>query len=90
MGRPAEAASSPCAATPRSRDRPTSPPHTEKDGSFTNTHRLLQWRHKAVEPPGDCRSELHFTYHLGKRLQSLYKDSADPKDRGPLALTWDY
>ena len=35
--------------------------HTEKDGSFTNTQRLLQWHHKAVEPPGDCRSELWFT-----------------------------
>ena len=34
--------------------------HTEKDGSFTNTQRLLQWHHKAVEPPGDCRSELQF------------------------------
>ena len=26
--------------------------HTEKDGSFTNTQRLLQWHYKAVEPPG--------------------------------------
>jgi len=64
--------------------------HTEKEGSFTNTERLLQWRHKAVEPPGDCRSELHFTYHLGKRLRELYAGSADPKDRALLALTWDY
>jgi formate dehydrogenase major subunit len=64
--------------------------HTEKEGSFTNTERLLQWRHKAVEPPGDCRSELHFTYHLGKRLKELYAGSTDPKDRALLALTWDY
>ena len=34
--------------------------HTEKDGSFTNTQRLLQWHHKAVEPPGDARSDLWF------------------------------
>ena len=26
--------------------------HTEKDGTFTNTQRLLQWHHKAVEPRG--------------------------------------
>ena len=26
--------------------------HTEKDGSFTNTQRLLQWHHQAVEPAG--------------------------------------
>ena len=30
--------------------------HTEKDGSFTNTQRLLQWHHTATEPPEDCRS----------------------------------
>jgi formate dehydrogenase major subunit len=64
--------------------------HTEKDGSFTNTQRLLQWHHKAVEPPRDCRSELHFAFHLGKRLRELYANSSDPKDRGLLALTWDY
>jgi len=64
--------------------------HTEKEGSFTNTQRLLQWHAKAVEPPGDCRSELHFAYHLGKRLRELHAGSADPKDRALLALTWDY
>ena len=26
--------------------------HTEKDGSFTNTNRMLQWHHAAVEPAG--------------------------------------
>jgi len=64
--------------------------HTEKDGAFTNTQRLLQWHHKAVEPPGDCRSELHFLYHLGRRLKELHAGSADPRDQGLLALTWDY
>ena len=32
--------------------------HVEKAGSFTQTQRMLQWHHKAVEPPGDARSEL--------------------------------
>ncbi|MEA2506286.1 MAG: formate dehydrogenase major subunit [Actinomycetota bacterium] len=64
--------------------------HTEKDGAFTNTQRMLQWHHKAIEPPGDCRSELHFVYHLGLRLKKLYEDSMDPKDRPLLDLTWDY
>ena len=43
--------------------------HTEKDGTFTNTQRLLQWHHKAVEPREDCRSELWFAYHLGRRVR---------------------
>jgi formate dehydrogenase major subunit len=64
--------------------------HTEKDGSFTNTQRLLQWHHAAIEPPGDCRSELHFVYHLGRKLRELYAGSEDPKDRALLDLTWDY
>jgi formate dehydrogenase major subunit len=64
--------------------------HTEKDGSYTNTQRLLQWHHAAVEPPGDCRSELHFVYHLGRRMKALYAGSTDPKDRPIEHLTWDY
>jgi formate dehydrogenase major subunit len=64
--------------------------HTEKDGSFTNTQRLLQWHHKAVEPPGDCRSELSFVYELGLRLKKLYEGSAEVKDRALLEVTWDY
>ena len=32
--------------------------HVEKAGTFTQTQRMLQWRHKAVDPPGDARSEL--------------------------------
>ena len=64
--------------------------HTEKDGSFTNTQRLLQWHNKAVEPPEDCRSELHFMFDLGNRLKDLYADSTDPKDRPIQDVTWDY
>ena len=52
--------------------------HTEKDGSFTNTQRLLQWHHKAVEPPGDCRSELWFMYHLGRRIREKLAGSDEP------------
>ena len=63
--------------------------HSEKDGAFTNTQRLLQWHRAAVEPPGDCRSELHFMHHLGKRLKALYASSTDPKDRPIQDLVWD-
>lgn len=63
--------------------------HTEKDGTFTNTQRLLQWHHAAIDPPGDCRSELHFMFHLGRRIRALV-DERDPKNRPVLDLTWDY
>src|SRR5438128_5644718 len=64
--------------------------HTEKDGSFTNTQRLLQWHHKAVEPKGDCRSELWFMYHLGRKIREKLSSREDPKDRPILELRWDY
>ena len=62
----------------------------EKDGTFTNTHRLVQWHDKIVDPPGDCRSETWFFYHLGRRLKELYADSRSPKDEPIQSLTWDY
>jgi len=64
--------------------------HTEKDGSFTNTQRLLQWHHAAVEPKDDARSELWFLYHLGRRIREKLARSTDPMDRPVLDLTWDY
>lgn len=64
--------------------------HVEKAGSFTQTQRMLQWHHKAVEPPGDCRSELQFFYELGKRIRAKLADSTDERDRPLLDLTWDY
>ena len=64
--------------------------HTEKDGSFTNTQRLLQWHHKACEPPGEARSETHWIYHLGKAIREKLAGSDDPRDRPILQLTWDY
>jgi formate dehydrogenase major subunit len=64
--------------------------HTEKDGSFTNTQRLLQWHHKAVEPKGDCRSELWFYYHLGRLIREKLADSQEERDRPVKELTWHY
>jgi formate dehydrogenase major subunit len=64
--------------------------HTEKDGSFTNTQRLLQWHEKALEPPGDARSDLWFMYHLGKRIRAKLAGSTAEADRPVLDLTWDY
>ena len=72
--------------------------HTEKSGSFTNTQRMLQWHHEAVEPAGDARSDLWFTYHLGRKIRERLaggtgKDAGtgtDEFNRPVLDLTWDY
>jgi formate dehydrogenase major subunit len=64
--------------------------HVEKEGHFTNTQRLLQWRDKAMEPPGDARSELWFAYHLGRRLKEHYASSELERDWPIRNLAWDY
>jgi formate dehydrogenase major subunit len=77
--------------------------HTEKDGSFTNTQRMLQWHHTAVEPAGDARSDLWFMFHLGRRIREKLAQggqgdhplpdgvaSAAEMNRPVLDLTWDY
>jgi formate dehydrogenase major subunit len=64
--------------------------HTEKNGSFTNTQRLLQWHNEAVEPAGDARSDLWFYFHLGRIIREKLAGSTDPRDRPLLDLTWDY
>ena len=63
--------------------------HVEKDGSFTNTQRLLQWHTKAVEPTGDRRSDLWFAYHLGRRIRKRLAGSSEPRDRPVQQLRWE-
>jgi formate dehydrogenase major subunit len=62
----------------------------ETDGSFTNTNRMLQWKEKAADPPGECRSDTHFTYELGVLLKKLYKDSTLDRDWPIKNLTWEH
>ena len=64
--------------------------HIEKDGSFTNTQRLLQWHHTAQEPEGDARSDLWFMFHLGQLIREKLKGSEEDMDRPILDLVWDY
>lgn len=40
----------------------------EKDGTFVNTERRIQLSHKAVEPPGQARSDLAIVIELSNRI----------------------
>jgi formate dehydrogenase major subunit len=64
--------------------------HVEKEGSFTNTQRLIQWRQKAIDPPGDARSDAWFAFHLGRRLKDKAARDPRPRNTGLNALTWNY
>mgnify|MGYP003587376333 FL=1 len=63
----------------------------EKDGSATNTSRLLQMRSKSVDPIGDCKEDGAMLNMLVKELKKLYAE--DPKAVFPdpiTNLTWNY
>ncbi len=62
----------------------------EKDGTMTQTSRVLQGHDKAVEPAGDSKSDAYYLTWLAKRLKELYAGSTDPKDRPILDMTWNY
>ena len=61
----------------------------EKEGSATNNSRRIQWSHKAVEPPGQARSDLHIAYSLMDKIREKY--SGGGVFPGPiLDLIWNY
>src|SRR6185312_8292228 len=62
----------------------------EKDGSVTNTSRLVQWHDVVLEAPGYSRSDMRFMYHLGKSLKQLYAASGEKRDAAMQALNWEY
>jgi len=65
-------------------------PAAEKDGSLTNTMRLIQWHEKAVTPPGDVTSDAEFFCSLAQRLQKLYAGSTKNRDKGFLGANFKY
>ena len=65
-------------------------PAAEKDGSLTNTMRLIQWHERAVKPPGDVTSDAEFFVSLAKRLQKMYAGSKKERDQGFLAASFQY
>ena len=44
----------------------------EKDGSVANSGRWLQWRYKAADPKGECKSDGHIIFMLQQELKKLY------------------
>ncbi|UCE28505.1 MAG: molybdopterin-dependent oxidoreductase [Candidatus Bathyarchaeota archaeon] len=47
----------------------------ERDGSITNTGRWIQWRWKAVDPPGECKPELTYLTELYQKIRATLKSA---------------
>src|SRR3712207_7361740 len=52
--------------------------HVEKEGTFTQTQRLLQWREKEVQRAGDAGRGLWVLFQLAPRLREGVKEYIHP------------
>ena len=62
----------------------------EENGSLVNSSRWLQWHWKAVEPPGEARSDIWIMSGLFQRLKALYAREGGALPDPVMNLTWDY
>ncbi len=62
----------------------------EKDGSFTNSARWLQWKNAAVPPPGDCRLDQDIVAQVFLKVRELYQKEGGKFPDPILNLTWPY
>jgi formate dehydrogenase major subunit len=64
----------------------------EKDGTFTNSARWLQWKNAALPIPADCRYDQAIVAQIFLRVRALYQaQNGNGKFPDPiLKLTWNY
>lgn len=62
----------------------------EKEGMVTNSGRLLQWRYKAVEPPGEAKPDAEIINELYKRVKGLYQKEKGVFPDPIVKLNWNY
>jgi len=62
----------------------------EKDGTFTNSARWLQWKNTALPMPGDCRLDQAIVAQIFLKVRDLYRKEGGKFPDPILKLTWSY
>ncbi len=62
----------------------------EKEGSVSNSGRWMQWRYKAIDPPGEAKSDLWMVNKIMSRLKELYAAEGGPLSLAIAAIDWNY
>lgn len=62
----------------------------EKEGSLANSGRWLQWRQKAVEPLGQCKSDFEIMTRIFNRIQQLYRQEGGVNPDQVTKVNWNY
>ena len=62
----------------------------EKDGTFTNSARWLQWKWKALDPPGQAKADQEIISRLFLAVQNLYRKEGGAVPEAVLNVSWSY
>ena len=62
----------------------------EKDGTFTNSARWMQWKWKAIDPPGNAKTDQEIMARLFLAVRELYKKEGGALPEQILNVTWSY
>jgi formate dehydrogenase-N alpha subunit len=62
----------------------------EKDGTFTNSARWLQWKWKALDPPGQAKSDQEILARVFLAVRNLYRQEGGPVPEAVLNVIWPY
>jgi formate dehydrogenase major subunit len=62
----------------------------EKDGSFVNSARWIQWKWQAVDPPGEALPDQEIVARLFLELRRLYQEEGGTYPDPILGLNWWY
>jgi formate dehydrogenase major subunit len=62
----------------------------EKDGTFTNSARWLQWKWKALDPPGQARADQEILARVFLAVRELYRKEGGALPEQVLNVSWPY
>jgi len=62
----------------------------EETGTFTNSSRVISWKEKAVDPPGQSKPDSEIISRLFFKLRALYAKDGGALPEPIAALTWNY
>ncbi len=62
----------------------------EKDGTFVNSARWLQWKNAALPPPGECRLDQDILAQIFLKIRELYQKEGGKFPDPILNATWSY
>ncbi len=62
----------------------------EETGTFTNSSRVISWKEKAVDPPGEAKPDSEIVARLFMKLRAMYAKDGGTLPEPVAALAWPY